>query len=167
MNHSLPLNAERVRELLSYDPETGVLTWRVTRGRMAPAGSIAGTNGIHGYRQLIICGERHKSHRVAWLITHGEWPAGDIDHINGIRDDNRLCNLRVVTRAQNMQNQRFPRRGTTSGLLGVSFHKRIRKWAAHIRVGAKTLHIGYFDEPEQAHQAYLEKKREVHPFGTI
>lgn len=158
------LTYDRARELLSYCAETGVLTWNVDRAYVVRAGDIAGTNGINGYRQIIVDGERHKAHRVAWLIANGKWAVGDIDHINGVRSDNRLTNLRDVSRSVNMQNQRVAHQCNQSGLLGVSPHKRNKKrpWAASINVGGKVMHLGYFATPEEAHAIYLANKRALH-----
>jgi hypothetical protein len=100
----------------------------------------------------------------------GEYPEDDVDHINGIRDDNRYINLRVVTRSVNMQNQRQPRshyRGRTSKYLGVSFRHERNKWIATINVDGKSRRIGSFDSEEDAHKAYVEAKRKHHKGNTL
>ena len=99
------LTAERLREVLAYDAETGVFTWRDNRGSRAPAGSVAG-NVSHqrGYRQIRVDYNRYLAHRLAWLYVYGEWPAAQIDHINGQTEDNRIVNLRPATQRQNCLN---------------------------------------------------------------
>ncbi len=80
-------------------------------------------------------------HRLAWLYMYGEWPVGDIDHINGIRDDNRLINLRSVSRQENLRNRRTGR-NNTSGVMGVNWDKSLGKWRSSIGIGGKTKHLG-------------------------
>jgi len=95
---------------------------------------------------------------------HGEFPARnrDVDHINGVRGDNRLANLRVVTRSQNNQNQRKPRAGKSSRHIGVCWAQRDGKWAAYIKAGARRLSLGYHDTEEAAAEAYRRAKAELH-----
>lgn len=161
------LTVERAKELLNYDPETGVITWRVTTNSRAMAGSRAGCKHCAGYVQIHIDGRKYLAHRLAWLIIHGEWPLEHIDHINGIRNDNRKINLREASRAINMQNQRRPMAGNTSGFLGVSWFVRDKVFAAQIWIQGKKKHIGFFNDPSEAHQAYLAEKRKLHPGCTI
>lgn len=158
------LTAETLRELLSYDPITGEFRWRVTKSAQAKIGTIAGCES-HGYRQIGIFRKPYKSARLAWLYVYGEWPKHDIDHINGIRDDNRISNLRDVTRLVNCQNRRIAKSGSWAGLLGVSKNKK--RWSAKIRAGGRQICIGTFDTPEQAHEAYILAKRELHPGCTL
>jgi len=134
------LPIEELRKLLAYDPETGVLTWKVSRGK-ARVGAAAGSiSGSCGYREVgIICGRLYKAHRIAWALHYGEWPAGQIDHENHIRDDNRITNLRDVTSAENLRNRSMPS-SNTSGRIGVHWHKQSQKWRAKI-AGAD---VGYF-----------------------
>lgn len=160
------LTLERAKELLEYDPETGVMRWAQDRSIAVKKGQIAGTKG-NGYRQLIVEGARLRGHRIAWLMVYGVWPKGDIDHINGVRDDNRIANLRDVTRSVNVQNQRRPQVHGKSGFLGVSWNKNARKWSATIRIGGRSRHLGLFVTAEEAYQAYLNKKREAHEGCTI
>jgi hypothetical protein len=166
MSNERALSATRVRELLDYDPETGHFYWRVSRGRVS-RGSLAGGVHIDGYVLITLDGRIYRSHRLAWLYTHGAWPNGEIDHINGDRTDNRVINLRDTTRAENSQNQRHSRKGSKAGLIGVSWQKITRRWQARIFVSGKNKHLGYFDTPEAAHAAYINAKTELHPFSTI
>jgi hypothetical protein len=138
---------ERLKELYSYDAETGVFTRKKT-------GLF--TKGVllkDGYRNLYIDGKRYMTHRLAWLITYGTWPIDKIDHINGIKDDNRLSNLRDVSQRVNLQNGKKHRNGH---LLGTTFHKFKQKWIARIIVNGKIQHIGTFDSAEDAHAAYIQ-----------
>ena len=112
------LTAERAREILSYDPETGVLRWRHRVSQRMLAGAVAGTLDGYGYIRIIVDGRTYRAHRLAWLIVHGEWPKNELDHKNLLRSDNRLCNLREATRLQNMQNKKVYK-NNTSGHTGI------------------------------------------------
>lgn len=153
-----PISAEEARQLLDYNPETGTFTWRVGRGR-ARAGGIAGTPYGRGYTRIQIYGKHYYSHRLAWLIIHGVWPAKYIDHINGDPLDNRLSNLRLATRAENRRNTKR-QSNNTSGLKGVIFDKARGKWQARIKIDGYNRHLGYFTAPEEAHAAYCKAARE-------
>lgn len=150
------LTAERARELWDYDPETGVFTWRVSVGKRVRAGSQAGTNN-HGYSRTKIHGRRYQSHRLAWLITYGQWPEGEIDHINGIRSDNRISNLRVVTHQEQCKNMGVPQ-DNTSGVMGVYWEKKRKKWCAHIKIRGNKRWLGRFTDLADA--AAARKKAE-------
>ena len=160
------LNQEQVKELFDYDPDTGHLIWRVKRGTRGVAGKIAGClDNHHGYFLIRIDGKPYRAHRLIWLYVYGAWPVNDIDHVNGARHDNRIFNLREATRAQNMQNQRNPRTDNKSSYLGVSANRG--KWVAQIQANGKKHYIGIYSTQKAAHEAYLFKKRELHPFGTL
>lgn len=133
--------------LLRYYPETGIITWRENRSPGIKAGERAGTINSHGYDQICINGRAHLGHRLAWLLTHGYWPAAMIDHIDGDRSNNRLSNLREATSAQNQAN-RGARKDSGTGRRGVRFQKHSGKWAAQIQIGS-------FNTAEEAHAAYL------------
>lgn len=107
------------------------------------------------------------AHRLAWLYVHGRWPIADIDHINGIRDDNRFTNLREASRAENNQNIRSARSHAISGLLGAHWHRQSGLWYMRIKVDGKSFTKGMFATAEEAHAAYLKAKAEHHPFSTI
>lgn len=161
------LSAERLRELLSYDTETGEFRWRVSVGR-AKAGDLAGYDHGTGYRAASVDGRLYRLHRLAWLYVTGEWPPEHIDHVNGVRSDNRWGNLRSASNSQNMQNQRIaPSSNKSSGLLGATWDKKAGRWKSLIMIRRKNIHLGYFDTPEEAHAAYLKAKAELHPFQTI
>ena len=158
------LTIERLRGLLNYAPETGVFTWIVHASQMH-IGDIAGSVNGSGYLQIDIDGQKYKAHRLAWLYATGAWPTAQIDHVNGQRDDNRISNLRDVSRSVNIQNLRKARSDNKSGLLGVSANGN--RWQAQINVGGKKRQIGTFATPELAHAAYLDAKRELHVGCTI
>jgi len=155
------LTPHRVRELFEYDPETGELIRRVSRGR-SPQGAIAGCLDRDGYLLLKIDGLNYKAHRVAWLYAHGAWPADQLDHINGKRSDNRIANLRLASHAENSRN-RYRSRNNTSGYKGVDFNRG--RWRALIGTGGKNLHLGYFSSAAEAHAAYCRAAQEL--FGEF
>lgn len=159
------LTAERLRELLHYDPDTGVFTWRVRTNSRAAAGAVAGAMTGRGYLRIGINRKEYMSHRLAWLYVHGSWPEGDIDHRDGNPLNNRIGNLRDVTNVVNLQNQRRARAGNKCGLLGVSPSQG--KWMAQIRAEGRNRYLGRFDTPALAHAAYLRAKRELHPGCTL
>jgi hypothetical protein len=161
------VSVTRLRELLDYDADTGRFVWRVKRTAQFPVGSVAGHVGAQGYRCITIDRRFYQAHRLVWLHVHGVWPVAQIDHRNGIRDDNRICNLREATNTFNCQNRRGPRKNGTSGFLGVSWYKASCKWMASIRVNGTQIHLGYFSTPEEAHAAYLSAKRLHHEGNTL
>jgi hypothetical protein len=126
----------------------------------ARAGDVAGTVS-EGYRQVCIDSEIHPAHRVAWMIVHGRWPGAFIDHINGDKADNRLCNLREATASENNCNRAKPNTNT-SGFKGVHLHRRSGKWKAQISVGGRRRHLGLFLTPEDAHAAYVSAAKEFY-----
>jgi hypothetical protein len=168
------LTADRLRELLDYDPETGVFTRKASRTRYgttsanrATAGKQAGGWHIEGYVAISVDNRRYLAHRLAWLHVHGAWPEADIDHLNGVRTDNRIANLRSVTRGVNLQNLRAAQRNSKSGFLGVSWDERKQAWMARIGVNRRTVHLGRFKTAEEAHEAYKNAKRKLHDGCTI
>lgn len=156
------LTQERLKELLHYDPETGVFTWRVRRGGSAVQGRTAGTVDANGYVCTRIDGKTKKMHRLVWLYVHGYMPEL-IDHVNGARHDNRLCNLREASTRVNARNKRHPQ--GSNPYLGV-YRKRGR-WGAKICANGVQRHLGYHDTPEAAHEAYVQAKRKHHAFNTL
>lgn len=154
------LTAERVRELFLYDPETGVFTRRVGRRAGTKAGDIAGGIKPNGYRVIWI-GANYMAHRLAWLYVHGTWPEGQIDHINRVRDDNRIANLRSVACAENIQNR--DRQGNNvSGFKGVFRAKGNRRWTAQITANGVQMHLGTYETAEAAHAAYCAAAARLH-----
>lgn len=159
------LTAERLRELLHYDPKTGVFTWRVDKGQRARAGNAVTCTRTDGYMSVHFDGRHHKLHRLAWLHHYGVWPSGETDHKNGNHANNRIDNLRDIPHAMNMQNRRKARAGSAIGLLGVS--RKNGRFVAQLMIAGKQQHLGMFDTPELAHAAYLEMKRKVHAGCTL
>lgn len=134
-------------------------------GQLYRRGKKVGHMTKHGYLVVKFLGRTVFAHRIVWTITRREWPHLDIDHINGLRSDNRPENLRQVTRSMNCQNKgaALPTNSTT-GLLGVNHHASNGKgFRAQIWFGGKNHHLGYYQTPEQAHAAYLTAKAEFHP----
>jgi hypothetical protein len=159
-----PFTKELVSEYIAYDPDTGSFTRLKTSGTKKAGDKVGCINGR--YLTINICGKNIRGHRLAWFLTHGRLPT-TIDHVNGDGLDNRLCNLREVTQQQNIHNHRKPPRHNTSGYLGVSYFKAGNKFSAHINLDGKKKHLGYFVDPEVAHQAYLTAKRELHSTCSI
>lgn len=162
------ITQDRLKELMHYDPDTGLFTWATKAARKVVVGSRAGSAQPGDYVVIKFDSSRHQAHRLAWLYMTGELPTLDVDHINGDRQDNRWSNLREVSRSENLQNQRRGHQGSTSPLLGVSWSKSRNKWVAQIRPpGGETTYLGAFATQEEAHQAYLNAKRELHAGCTI
>jgi hypothetical protein len=161
----IEVDAHKIRDLLNYEPLTGVFTWKVRRGGKAVAGSTAGRLDRCGYSVIRIDGRCMMAHRLAYLYIHGVLPELEIDHINGIRSDNRIENLRLATRSENQQNLRQPRQNNKSGFLGVHLLKG--KYVATIVRDKKSKYLGSFDDPESAHKAYINAKQVIHPYGVL
>jgi hypothetical protein len=151
---------------LNYDPVTGVFTWAISTCNRVRVGARAGTLQKTGYRIIRIDGKNYMAHRIAWWFVHGNWPADQIDHINGIKDDNRIANLREATNAENAQNMGKSRRNT-SGYIGVSWNKHAGKFVSQIMINGKVKYLGLFPDKEEAHQAYLDAKVKYHGFNPV
>jgi hypothetical protein len=162
------LTQKRLKELFEYNHLSGVFTWIIRPARCVKIGDIAGTDNGKGYLRVKIDGKNYRLHRLAWLYFYGELPVGDIDHINGNKKDNRIENLRDVSKSENMQNQKKAHlNNKTTGLLGVCKHKITNKYVASIRHNKRLIHIGSYDSPEEAHRAYINKKREIHTASVL
>lgn len=156
------ITQERLKELLSYDHETGIFARKV-RASNSPKGKIVGTRDTNGHLQVRIDNKLYLCHRLAWLYEYGEFPSEQIDHINGIRHDNRISNLRNVSATVNAQNKRAaPLNNKSTKLLGVSHDKESGKFKAYITVFGKQITLGRFVNKDEAHQAYIEAKRKYH-----
>jgi hypothetical protein len=143
----------RLKERLTYDPITGILRW-------LPSKSIAGYVGSNGYSYIRLDGRNLLAHRVAWVLTYGEWPT-EIDHINRIKSDNRLVNLREVSSTENKHNMGMLSTNR-SGIKGVHWYKRHGMWRAQISIAGKTKHLGYFDSISEAAKVYEAVKESLH-----
>lgn len=156
---------DELKMYLSYNPETGEFFRLHDTSPRWLAGKIKGTNSGHGYIKIGIKGKHIYAHRLAWLYVHSEWPE-EIDHINGDRSDNRIVNLRSVSKAQNNQNMAI-QKSNTSGFKGVSWCKDKKKWKAQISINNKNTFIGRYDTKEQAHEAYILEKSKHHQYANI
>jgi hypothetical protein len=171
------LTAEYVRQILHYDPDTGVFTWRERTPQMfrgvirdnihaakawnnKNAGNRTGSYSA-GYVLIVIHGVFYKAHRLAWLYMMGEWPKHEIDHIDLDRSNNSFCNLREATRSQNSANTPL-RRDNTSGYKGVKWNAKLNKWRACIQYNNKQYHLGCFEYIEDASKAYACAAERLH-----
>lgn len=168
------ISPDVIRSLLSYEQETGKLFWKprdrslfkTQRGYAAWHANFSGkeafiyVDSTTGYRKGAIFGRTMYSHRVIWAIVHGDNPKGQIDHINGVRTDNRIVNLRDVSRSENNKNIRL-KNCNTSGFNGVSWSKGAKKWVAYIQDNGKRKVIGYFHDLESAANARAKRDREL------
>jgi hypothetical protein len=165
------ISPEILRKIISYDPESGKLFWLtrpvdmfndtigrtkeqacpIWNGRFAGKEAFTAYDGC-GYRMGLAFGVSFRAHIVCWAVHNGQWPLHQIDHVNGIRDDNRIINLRDVPQSENGKNQKMPSHNT-SGKIGVYLSPTSGKWCAAIRVGRKKEHLGTFDTFEQAASA--------------
>lgn len=148
------------KEHLAYDPETGDVTWRKRVAKCIHVGDVAGTIDGYGYIQIRMRGKSYKAHRIAFLITHGYLPE-TVDHANGIKDDNRIKNLRAATSLQQQRNRR-PAKNNKSGYKGVCWHPPMSKWKAYIKVKGKNLHLGYHLSKHEAANSYNEAAKIHH-----
>jgi hypothetical protein len=154
------LSHEHLLEHLRYEPETGLFWWlkKVGRRRLdVPAGAT----DTGGYRQIYIIGRLWMAHRLAWFYVHGVWPEEDLDHRDRDRSNNRIANLRPATRPQNTANATG--KGNATGFTGVHLDKRSGRFLASIGHDYKVVHLGTFDTAEAAHEAYVQRKRQLHP----
>lgn len=145
------LSQARLKELLTYDKKTGVFTWRNRRGGKAIAGRPAGARDFYGYVVIRLDGVLYKAHRLAWLYSHGVWPEENLDHINRVKNDNRLENLRPARQSLNMHNAN--RTAGASGVVGVTWDRRRRKWCARIKIAYTSKFLGRFDSKNAAIKA--------------
>ncbi|QWY83223.1 HNH endonuclease protein [Rhizobium phage RHph_X2_25] len=156
------LTFEQANELLQYESDTGKLFWLPRPARMFTSTShwkrwntrfankeAFVTRHGEGYRMGVVLGHKCLAHRIIWLLCHGAWPLGQIDHINGDRTDNRIANLRDVSNAENMRNT-SRRSDNTSGVTGVYLNREMKKWAADIRVDGRTISLGLFETINEA-----------------
>lgn len=153
----------KLRKELRYDAETGEF-FRAIDGRVKKAGEMVGhLNKAIGYKTVNWNGGNQYAHRLAWLYVYGYLPK-EVDHINGVRSDNRLCNLREATHKQNFENLSSKPRGRNS-LIGASYREITNRWSAQIQVEGRKKHLGYFDTENEAHSAYKSAKAEHHKFN--
>lgn len=173
------LTQSYLKECLDYSLDTGTFTWKTrpiehfktdnSQKLWNARFSNKDIGSLHcdGYFVIRLGGKNYLSHRIAWLYVHGCFPENQIDHVNGIRTDNRLINLRPANNAENAQNERKARLNNKSGFLGVSWNRDNKKFRARIITNGKSKHLGYFESPEEAHENYLQEKRKLHPYNTL
>ena len=144
----MKLTQKKLKQYLNYNPLTGEFIWIVTLGGRSKVGSVAGTLS-HGYIQIRISGKPYKAHRLAWLYVYGYFPEHDIDHIDRDPSNNKIINLRHVSRSCNVKNSGL-RCTNTSGIKGVYWDKKSDKWRAQIKVNNKQHHLGFFTDFTEA-----------------
>lgn len=146
------ITAERVRQLLVYDPATGEFRARIARGKVR-VGDLVGWYRKGGYHMMCLDWRIYRSHRIAWLYVHGKWPSQDLDHKDGNPGNNCIENLREATDSQNLGNMKKPITNK-SGRKGVSWHKLAGKWQVHIRVDGDNKYLGLYTNLDEAHAVY-------------
>ena len=154
----------RLLELFNYNSETGDLIRRLTTNSRSPAGTTVGCGGC-SYQQVQVDGWHGRIHRVVWAMHYGKWPEFEIDHINGVKSDNRIANLRDVQKDTNQQNQTRAHKRSSTGVLGVSAHRK--GFTAFIGYEGKNLYLGSFKNIPDAQQAYESAKRRLHKGCTL
>lgn len=156
------LTAEQLREFVDYAPDTGIFTWKSTKkGSRVKAGSVAGAVRSGRYVYFMISKRNYAAHRLAWLYVYGEWPDGQIDHINRVKQDNRISNLRVTNNSENQQNTLTNSRNK-SGFKGVVWYPRTLKWRVEIMKNGKSFRLGHFVNIEDAKNAYVQAAKALH-----
>jgi hypothetical protein len=160
MKPNLLPSQERLNELLSYDQSSGILCWRVTRNT-AKAGTIISRKVAAGHIGVNIDGRPYLAHRIIWKMMTGRDPYEGIDHADGVMTNNKWANLREATHSQNMSNTKTPVTNT-SGVKGVHFHRRKKKWAASIMSNKRSFHLGYFDRIEDAKLVIDDAREKYH-----
>jgi HNH endonuclease len=159
----LVLTQERLKQMLDYDPVTGVFKWLKRSGSGSPIkkGMVAGHIDSSGHRQVMVCGKLYMAHRLAWFYIHSKWPKNQIDHIDGDGSNNSLSNLREATPSQNAHNKAIFK-SNTSGVKGVSYSLSHKKWRARVMVNNKSKHIGYFCDIYEAESSVKEARNKLH-----
>lgn len=154
------IDSEELRRIIEYDPETGILRDKGVRTR-GVKGRALGNHDKDGYLLLKVYQVTYKAHRLAWLYVHGEWPKNEIDHINGVKDDNRIANLRDVSQSFNQHNILEAMKNSKSGVRGV---RRLSSgsWEANIRHQGKRVRLGTFGSINEAGKAYQQARLRLH-----
>lgn len=148
------LTVERLRELLHYNPETGVFTWKLKRPGRCGAGKEAGCfDAAHSGIKISVDGKQYKANRLAWFYVNGTWPKDQLSYINGCSVDNRIGNLREC----DMQNRKA-RNDNSSGFVGAVWNKKNQRWQAQIKIDGRNKHLGNFTDPRSASDAYAKAK---------
>jgi hypothetical protein len=162
------LTQERLKELLHYNPETGIFKWIVdSRNKRVKAGMVAGCLDGEGYLIVTIEKKPYKAHRLAFLYMLGEFPKEIVDHINGVKSCNAFSNLRECNVYQNSQNQKNKQANNLTGKLGVTKIKSTGRFQARIQVNGSRINLGHYETVETAYKVYIDFKRKMHEFCTI
>lgn len=164
-NHPSTEILSNFRKYYKYDPLSGKIYKLCQLSGMQT--SVGSTDKTAGYVQVSIKGKNYRVHRLAWLYMTGSYPEFEIDHINGMRSDNRWENLRKGADNINNQNRRCCNKNSKTGILGVYAIKHTGKFSAAITKDRKQIHLGYFDTAELAHAKYLEARRLLFPGNTL
>lgn len=154
------LTQDYLMQILTYDADSGLFYWNKETKKRLIKGSAAGTLD-NGYVLIGIDRKQYRAHRLAWLYVYGEIPKEQIDHINCIKTDNRIENLRLASNGQNCANRKL-QSNNTSGYKGVWFSKRTNKWCAQVGYNNKKIKLGFYNSPEEAYLAYVNKAIELH-----
>lgn len=160
MKKPLP-SLDILNDLLEFDFEKGEMRWRRKETNRVKVGKIAGYTAKNGYKSIRIRGELFLCHRIFWKAFTGKDPVQGIDHIDGNPSNNCISNLRESTQQQNILN-RVVDKSSASGLKGISFHKAMRKWHARVCLNGKIKNLGYYEDPMEAHKAYIRGSKELH-----
>ena len=160
------LTQNELKSILHYDEFTGIFT-RLKSAGCVMAGSICNTHNNEDYIVIGVSRKNYKSHRLAFLYVLGAFPVNQVDHKNGIRDDNAWSNLREATNSENAQNKRKAQSNNIVGYLGVQFSVRNKNFVARIKLNGKDKYLGCFAFAEEASERYLAEKRKLHTFCTI
>lgn len=158
------LTQDRLKQVLSYDPHTGVFTRIAKVSRKTILGSVAGyVDKSHGYVSMSVDGKEYYAHRLAWLYMTGTWPTHTVDHRDRDRANNRFSNLRAATRTQNNQNMSVhDGREMYSAHKGVTWHKAGKRWMAQINANGKHHYLGLFASELDAANAYEKASVRLH-----
>ena len=156
------ITLQELKTRFEYNPLTGIFI-RLKSSKGHRAGEVAGTRMKHGHISIGYGKRKYLAHRLAWYYVNGNWPKDQIDHINGNPTDNRICNLRETTQAQNRQNQHKSKAGERR-YMGTTFCKRAQKWISQCTLNGVTKYVGSFDTAEEASKAYLKVKQDMHEY---
>lgn len=156
------ITQDRLKELVNYDPNTGMFTWRVKTAARIKIGSSLGSRHHSGYLTAFLDKKRYTLHTLAVIYTDGECPVGTVDHINGIRDDNRRSNLRIATHSENTRNAKI-RSDNRSGIKGVSYrNKSGGQWVCRIYTDEGRKYLGCYKTREEAERVMQEARAKYH-----
>jgi hypothetical protein len=158
------LDLDRLQEVLDYDPQTGIFTWRIRTGPSCKLGQRAGYVALDGYRKIGIDGRSYTAGHLAWFYFYEVEPEGEVDFINLNKDDTRIANLRLATRSQNARNMKRLASNTTGfkGVARFNGPRNRKRYRAQIRANGKRIFLGLFATPEEAYKAYCKKAKELH-----